>query len=278
MPKLTPTLLPIALLGALSAVPAPACVAHEEALDAGYRQMYNLDFATAHQTFHAWQQSHPQDPIGFVSDGAAYIFAEFARLHILESELFTDDDKFRTRQKLSPDAAAKEAFEADLRRADQLSAQILLRSPQDQGALFAQILIDGLRGDYLALIEKRNFASLGYMKNSRTIAETLLALDPECYDAYLASGVENYLLGANPAPVRWILRITGARTDKDAGLAKLRLTAAKGYYLAPFARLLLAVAALRDKDKGAARILLSGLTREFPRNPLYARELARLSP
>jgi hypothetical protein len=126
------------------------------------------------------------------------------------------------------------------------------------------------------MIEKRNIASLSYMKVSRTTAQQLLTIDPTCYDAYLAVGVENYLLGSTPAPVRWVLRITGSQTDKDEGIKRLRLTAEKGYYLAPFARLLLAVAALRDKDKSTARILLAGLAQEFPRNELYSKELARI--
>jgi hypothetical protein len=126
------------------------------------------------------------------------------------------------------------------------------------------------------MIEKRNLASLSYMKISRTTAQQLLAIDPSCYDAYLAIGVENYLLGSTPAPIRWILRVTGAETDKQAGIDRLRLTAEKGYYLAPFARLLLAVAALRDKDKTTARTLLAGLAQEFPHNQLYSKELARI--
>ena len=114
------------------------------------------------------------------------------------------------------------------------------------------------------------------MKTSRGKAEQLLNLDSTCYDAYLAVGVENYLLGINPAPVRWVLRMTGAQTDKADGLAKLHLTAAKGDYLAPFARLLLAVAAVRDKDPQTARDLLSGLAHDFPHNHLYSIELARI--
>jgi hypothetical protein len=110
------------------------------------------------------------------------------------------------------------------------------------------------------------------------LAEQLLARDPSCYDAYLAVGIENYLLGLNPAPVRWLLRLTGAQTDKDEGIAKLRLTAEKGRYLAPYARLLLAIAALRDHDRQQARELLSGLAEEFPQNQLYRRELGRLTP
>jgi hypothetical protein len=101
-------------------------------------------------------------------------------------------------------------------------------------------------------------------------------MDPTCYDAYLAVGVENYLLSRNAAPVRWILRMSGAQTDKAEGIEHLRMTAEKGRYLGPFARLLLAVAALRDKDRATARALLAGLSQEFPRNHLYSEELAKI--
>ena len=63
-------------------------------------------------------------------------------------------------------------------------------------------------------------------------------------DAYLAVGVENYMLSLKPAPVRWILHMTGAQTDKETGVRQLKLTAEGGRYLRPYARLLLAVAAV----------------------------------
>ena len=130
----------------------------------------------------------------------------------------------------------------------------------------------------MALVEKRNFAALGTIKTARALAEKLLSQDPSYYDAYLAVGVENYLLGLNPAPIRWLLRLGGAQTDKEEGIAKVRLTAERGHYLAPYARLLLAVAALRDHDRPKARTLLSGLAVEFPHNPLYRKELDQIEP
>jgi len=245
-------------------------------LEAGYRQMYNLDFDAAHQTFMAWEHSHPEDALGPVSNAAAYLFAEFDRLHILESELFIDNAKFEHRKSFAPDAQVRDAFENELQRGEQVANRALARTPGDHAAIFAKVLVGGLRGDYLALVEKRNMAALSTIKSSRALAEKLLSQDPSYYDAYLAIGVENYLLSVNSAPVRWFLRLTGARTDKEEGLAKLRLTAQRGHYLAPYARLLLAVAALRDHDLGQARSLLSGLADEFPHNPLYRRELARI--
>lgn len=245
-------------------------------LDVGYSQMYNLDFPGAHKSFQLYEEAHPQDPLGPVSNAAAYLFSEFSRLHILEVELFTDNHKFESREKPGPDPAVYTAFDNELQAATQIADRVLALSPHTRDALFAKVLADGLRGDYLALIEKRNFAGLSYMKAGRSLAEELVSLDPTYYDAYLAIGVENYLLGVNVAPVRWILRMTGAETNKDLGITNLKLTADRGHYLAPFARLLLAVAALRDQDRTTARNLLASLSREFPQNGLYQRELTRI--
>jgi hypothetical protein len=245
-------------------------------LEIGYRQMYNLDFDGAHHTFESWEQTHPQDPLGPVSNAAAYLFSEFNRLHILETELFTDNERFENRSKLVPDPVAQRTFESELQKAEHIADGVLAQRPGDRDARFAKILAGGLRGDYIALVEKRNLAALASIKQTRAEAEHLLSEDPSYYDAYLAVGVENYLLGINPAPVRWLLRLSGAQTNKDEGIAKLQLTADKGHYLAPYARLLLAVAALRDHDQSKARALLSGLAEEFPQNPLYRKELDRI--
>jgi hypothetical protein len=245
-------------------------------LDLGYRQMYNLDFGAAHHTFNEWKEHHPDDPLGPVSHAAAYLFAEFDRLNILQSELFVSNDKFLASRKPAPDPDVKKAFDAELARASELADRALARSPDDRNAMFAKLLCIGLRSDYQGLIEKRYLASLSEMKNARDLAERLVARDPSYYDAYLAIGVENYMLSLKPMPVRWLLRMGGARTDKEEGLRKLHLTAEKGHYLRPFARLLLAVAALRDHKPAQARDILQELAYEFPRNQLYRSELSRL--
>jgi hypothetical protein len=265
----------LATVCALSAQ-QPNRIVPQPELERGFREMYNLDFRGAHQTFNLYQKLSPDDPLGYVADGAAYLFAEFDRLHILESDLFTNDTRFDGRTAEQPDPNVKSAFEAALAHGDELTSKQLAASPNNANALFARVLANGLRSDYAAMIEKRNLSSLSYMKVSRTTAQQLLAIDPGCYDAYLAVGVENYLLGSTPTPVRWLLKITGSEADKAEGIRRLRMAAEKGYYLAPFARLLLAVAALRDKDKSTARTLLAELATEFPHNQLYSKELARI--
>lgn len=143
-------------------------------------------------------------------------------------------------------------------------------------AILAETLRLGLHADDLALIERRDFAALSEIKKARELAEQLVSDNPNYYDAYIAIGVESYLLSRKPAPFRWLLRASGSETDKQVGVNKLRLTAEHGQYLLPYARLLLAVADLRDGDKSDARNLLSWLAEHYPRNNLYRPELEKL--
>ena len=242
-------------------------------IEQGFDNMYNLDFSDARRTFDLWETAHPEDPMGPACQATALLFSEFARLGVLESQLFTDDERFDERGKLNPDPKTKQQFDSNLDKADALADEALRHNSQDSNAEFAKLLSFGLRSDYAALIEKRDLAAIRYTKQGRQLAEVLLKQKPDDYDAYLAVGVENYLSGIKPAPIRWILSAGGVETDKAQGVHDLELTAEHGDLLAPFARLLLAVAALRDKNQPKACSLLNGLSQQYTGNPLYRHEL-----
>jgi len=238
--------------------------------------MYDLKFDEAHSVFAAWKQSHPNDPLGPASNAAAWLFSELARLGALESELFVDDSRFRERAKLRPDPARKALFVQEIAQADRLADAVLQRSGADSHALFVKSMTLGLRADNAGLIEKQSLAALSYTKESRVYAERLILAKPDAADAYLGPGLENYLLSLKPAPLRILLRVTGSNVDRERGLEQIRETALHGHYLEPFAKLLLAVAALRDKNPARARELLGELHRRFPDNELYKREIDRI--
>jgi len=265
------------LLGMLmAALPALAVDTYVPLLDQGFRLLYNLDFDSAQQQFSDYQHQHPDDPLGPVSEAAGCLFSEMNRLGILQAQMFVKDSSFRSRSKLTPDPMIRERFHAALQRAQTLADQRLKTNANDQGALFASTLTSGLNADYSALIEKKNTASLTYTKQATESAQRLLKVCPDCYDAYVATGISQYLIGSLSAPFRWMLRLGGFAGDKQQGISELRLAAEKGHYLAPFARILLAIAYLRDKQPQSARVLLASLRDDFPGNPLFARELARL--
>jgi hypothetical protein len=246
------------------------------ALDDGYYDMYNLDFPGAHVKFQQWMSAHPQDPMGPASDAAAWLFGEFDRLHVIDVELFADQSRFDNRQRLTPDPTVRKSFDDRADQANRLADAALQRNPKDTTALYVKTLICGMRSDYALMIDKRDIAALNLSKQASAYSRQALAINPTLYDAYLATGVENYMLSLKSAPVRWILSITGAATDREEGIRLLRLTASKGHYLAPFARMMLAVAALRDNHPQEAKEILIALSKEFPRNTLYQRELSRI--
>ena len=270
---LIPLLPALFLFEAFAAPPANA----PDDLYRGWLKMYDLRFDEAHQSMARWQKSHATDSLGPVSQAAGYLFAELARLGVLESELFVNDRRFEERKKLQPDPRARQMFQREIAAADRLADQALEKSPSDENALFAKSLALGLQADYAALIDKQSLVSLRFTKQARGYAEKVLELDPKAYDAYLGPGVENYLLSLKAAPLRLMLQITGSHISKQKGIEELKQTAAHGHYLEPFAKLLLAVAALRDKDQAQAQRLLQELHDRFPGNPLYARELGRLA-
>jgi hypothetical protein len=274
LPALT---LILALGMGVATASATAPPANEPDIYPGWLDMYDLKFDDAHRAFAIWSEAHPSDPLGPVSEAAAYLFSELARLGALESELFVEDARFANRKKLTPDENARNHLVESLARADQLADALLAKSATDTDALFVKSLVCGLRADYAALVEKRNLAALSYTRAGRPFNDKLLAIKPEAYDAYLGLGVENYLLSLKPAALRVILRWTGSRVDREKGLEQLRLTSEHGHYFEPFAKLLLAVAALRDNNSVEARHILAGLHERFPHNPLYERELNRLA-
>jgi hypothetical protein len=244
------------------------------ALDDGYRDMYNLRFLDAHIKFQDWIKTHPDDPMGPVSDAAAWLFSEFERLHIIDVQLFANQSKFDSRHAMSPDATVRKSFEDRLNQASNLADAALKKNSKDARALYVKTLVSGMRSDYALMIDKKDLNALNYSKEASAWSKQALEADPHMYDAYLASGVENYMLSLKWAPLRWFLSFTGAGTNREEGLRLLNLTATQGHYLAPFARMMLAVAALRENRPQEARSILIELKKEFPMNALYDRELA----
>jgi hypothetical protein len=248
-------------------------------LDRGFLGLYNLDFTGAQKDFSSWEAQHPDDPVGPVSEAAGYLFSEFNRLGVLESQFYENDAAFGSRAKLSPDPIVHSRFQSALDHAQTLARVRLSKDAKDRDALFAMTLASGLQADYAALIEKKNMASLHYTKEASTWAQQLLVVcNNDCSDVLVATGFSKYIIGSMSAPVRWLLRVGGLPGDKQGGIADLKTTAEHGRYLKPFARILLAIAYVRDKDKVRALELLTALRTQFPGNTLFPREIARLTP
>lgn len=248
----------------------------EGALDESFRAMYNLNFNEALKTAEDAKALDKSDPEPWMAQACAILFREFDRLHILSSELFVSDDRFNARSAQSWDPESKKQFDIALNGAERLAQQRLEGNKNDLKALFALTIINGLRADDFALIEKKNLTALGYTRSANGFAERLLNLSPKYYDAYLATGMGKYIIGGKAAPVRWMLRIGGFKGDQEQGIKELTLVAEHGRYLAPFARILLAFDDLRHKNTVEARKKLVWLSERYPHNIHFTEEMSKL--
>jgi hypothetical protein len=249
---------------------------HVPELDAGFHLFYELKPEEAHNQFASLQKSNPENPLGSAALAAAYLFEECYRQGVLTSDFFLDDKRFLGKIALKPDPELRAAFFAANEQAQSLAQLQLKSNPDDPNALFAMALSLGMQADYGSLIDKRQLDSLKNIREADTYARKLLVIAPDAADAYLGLGTANYIIGSLPGIKRFFLGFAGIHGDKKAGIQQLQIAADHGRYLRPFAKILLSMAALREKKTDVARAQLRELVAEFPENPLFASELAKL--
>jgi tetratricopeptide (TPR) repeat protein len=125
------------------------------------------------------------------------------------------------------------------------------------------------------MLKKQHVESLKRLKEANEYAKQLLTERPDANDAYVALGSANYIIGSLSGGTRFMLWFGGIHGDKRLGMEQLRKTIDGGLYLQPFAKILLALAARREKQDPVAQKLLRELSEEYPDSPLYAAEYAK---
>lgn len=245
-------------------------------LDSGFRHLYELHFDDGRSEFLQYQKLHPEDPLGKAAEAASYLFEQFNTKGVLTSYFFLNDSKFLNGIDGNPNDNRNQSFLDSNHVARDMAKQRLAKFPKDPKGLLVLTMTDGMEADYDAIIEKKQMASLGLIRQAEAEARDLLVIDPNAQDAYVALGAGNYIIGSLPVYKRMFLSIGGIHGDRQRGMEELQSAATNGHYLQPFAKILLALASERERRHDRARSLLTELATEFPGNPLFARELALL--
>jgi hypothetical protein len=247
-------------------------------IDTAFSRLYNFDFPGSYAALDKRIARMPDDPVAYAVLSSAYLFSELDRLSILESEFWSDDNQIADKKKkLKPDPAVKAKLFKAIDDAQSRAQTRLTANPNDQDALFAMCITSGVLTDYTALVEKRQISSLSQVKKGAAYAQRLLKLNPDYYDAYLTTGMTEYVIGSLPFFVRWFIKVENINGNKEQGMRTVEIVARQGHYLKPFAKILLAIANLRDKKPRAAETLMAELCSEYPENPLFKKELSQLS-
>jgi hypothetical protein len=257
-----------------SQTPGPSFASTPE-LEQGYRLLYQQQFPQSREVFQKWADQHPNEPFGQVSLAATFLFQEFFLQNVLTSEYFLDDKRFLGGITGTPNAARIQGFEDACGRARSLATRHLKSQPRDPEALYALTLCAGMQSDADSMLLKKHYDALKQLKEANGSAEMLLHDHPDAFDAYVAPGIAYYVIGSLSSSARFVLWFGGIHGDKQLGMSEVQKTADNGHYLKPFAQILLALSARREKQEELAQKNLKALTEEFPGNEVYDTEYAK---
>ncbi len=253
------------LLCLLAAPPA-------EPLDAGFDALYHLQFKRAREIILRWQVENQGNPMGPAAIAASHLFEEFERHGVLTTDFFLNDDTLLGGIAGSPDKDRVSEFHRALNETRALARSRLSREPSHVESLLAMTLAAGMEADAAALLEKRQLEALLRIREAESHAKKLLALSPALGDAYMALGAASYIVGSLPVYKRAFAWAGGVKGDRQRGMQQLEMASRQGRFLKAYAKMLLALALLREKQGNKAVTLLDELIAEYPSSPLFARE------
>jgi hypothetical protein len=241
-------------------------------LEDGFHDLYIQKFPEAREIFQKWANAHPDEPFGQVTIAASYLFEEFYLQHVLTSDYFLNDKRFLGGITGTPDLGRIQGFQSAIAKARALAFQRLKNNSRDPEGLYVLTLAAGMESDAYSMLLKKHYDALKHLKEANVNAELLLQQRPDAFDAYVALGCANYIIGSLPGSARFMLWFGGIHGDKRLGMEQVQKTVDGGRYLKPFAQILLALSARREKQDALAQKLLKDLTEEFPGNPVYLAE------
>ena len=262
---------PAISVGRVPSGDSPALTAVPE-LSAGFDLLYEQKFAEARQIFASWESRNLEDPFGEVAVAASYLFEELYLQGVLTSDFFLNEKRFLHGIDGRPNPERMSHFGEALARARELAMVRQKTNPNDGEALFALTLAAGMESDAEAILQKKHLDGLKHLKEANKYAESLLAGYPDAVDAYIALGIANYIIGSQTAGSRFALWFDGIHGNKKLGMEQVAKTAENGRYLRPFAKILLALAACRERQVALAQKLLRELSEQYPASELFVSE------
>jgi len=238
----------------------------------GFQALYNLDYEGARRLFQKMVDVAPDHPAGAQNFAASLWLQQLNESWELKSTLYSD--KAYTSGKGRVDPRQAEEFRKWTRRAKQIAEARLRRDPRDVEALYYLGAAEGLEAAFTAAVERRFMAALRTGSSAVDHHRKVLELSPQFYDAELTIGIQNYVIGALPLPLKMVAGTIGVRGSKKRGLKLLEHVAAEGQRGRDVARVMLVDLYKREKRWDDAIAVARELSEKYPRNYLFKLQLA----
>jgi hypothetical protein len=201
----------------------------------------------------------------------ARLFQQLHKYNALDTRLYAKQG-FVTSKQVPVDAATKKQLMDLADRCMQASEKHLKSNPKDVEALYDRGVTEGMRATYLVIVEHSWFSALRYALAARHDHEEVLRLKPDYIDAKTVVGAHNFVVGSLSMPVKAMAGIAGIHGDKKKGLEMLAEAAKADGETSSDARVALALFLRREDRFQDSLDVVRSLTRDHPRNFLFALE------
>jgi tetratricopeptide (TPR) repeat protein len=254
----------------------------DELRRSGWDAVYNMDFDAARAEFTELQQRAPQHPVGDLLMASLTWIEQLNRSRRLQINLYRTADFYAgakpgkdTGSDVIP-AEVDKAFRQYISRALTKAQALVKDGPKDAEAVYFLGSVYGVLAGYEASATRQFSSAMSDGKKSVKHLKEALKLDPELYDAYMAVGLFDYVIGSLPWVYRTFAFIGGFSGDKEEGIGELKLVVEKGKYNRDDATLLLIVVYRQEGKFHDALALLQSLSDKYPRNHLFKLETATI--
>jgi hypothetical protein len=238
----------------------------------GYEALYNLDYEGARKRFREIIQLAPDHPSGPQCMAASLWVEQLNESWELKATLYSTKTYAEGKRKVSPSQVAD--FRKWIRQTKTLAEAKLRQNKNDVEALYFLGAAEGLDAAYAAAVERKFRSALKSGSNAVDRHKEVLKLAPDFHDAELTIGLQNYIVGSLPLPLKVIAGTMGVRGSKKRGLETLERVSVEGRWSRDLARTLLVDLYKREKRWKDAVATARLLSQRYPRNYLFKLQMA----
>ena len=239
-------------------------------LQQGIAHIYSLEHDRAIEIYEQMGRESPNDPTGDTYLAKAYWLKELVQKQELSIDRFASSDFFAETPKYKPVIApqVEENFRAITGRAIEKAKARLDQNPNDKQAKFLLGVAYQNLASFEAALKRSWWSSFRAGSKSHRYHEELLEGDSQAYDAYLTSGVFNYVTGSLGWETKWLALLFGYSGSKRRGIEQLKQAAEKAQLGSDDARVMLILIYTRERRFQQAFDELSILLKKYPKNYL----------
>ncbi len=242
-----------------------------------FQLFYIMDYDNALTHFEQIQAQHPNDPIATDYILYATLIKELFRLDLLDTTFYANDGFFTGRHIVVEDPKVRDQIKALADRAIDQADDELRKNPKDVNALFARGWARALEATYMAMVERSFSTGLRLALSAKNDHEMVLELSPNYVDAKMVVGIYQYVVGALPLAFKVLVGFAGIHGSKAGGMAMLQDAGMRGVMTSVESRTAMMMFLRHEAKYQEAKELAEGLAAQYPRDYLFALEVANLS-